>query len=257
MTNFFPGRTTAVLCILVFACSCKREVLKTDDLTIDCRITRIVIKNAGDEIRSGNISYNSFGDPIAYTPAGYSPGSVKYEFRYDDKQRLTDYIGYYAAGASAGIFEFWTKYLYEGNRVVRDTTYHYGKYGNDISNHTPIKEVTIYTYDKHGRISGTVMRQLRNGNANGVMGDYRYVYNDDGNLVTPGASYDDKISIYRTSKVWMFINRNYSRNNIKRANGYNSRGLPSGFSNPVTQSSKHSILYFLDLNNCDIIYDCK
>ncbi|MGB8193537.1 MAG: hypothetical protein WCF67_16520 [Chitinophagaceae bacterium] len=257
MKHLFLKGITALPFIVVFFCmSCKREALQQQSATVDCRITRIITKAPWAENKSGNFTYNSFGDPVAFTPDNLG-GFVKYEFRYDQDHRLTDYIGYYSFGSSNGVFEFWTKYIYDNkNRIIRDTTYHYGKYGAVPTSYTHVKEVTTYEYDKQDRITGTVLRQLYNGAPNGIMGDYRYVYNGQGNLVTPGSTYDDKVSIYRTSKIWMFLNRNYSKNNSGTARGYNSKGLPSGFGSSVQQAS-YSILYSLGLSDCEIVYDCK
>jgi hypothetical protein len=102
-----------------------------------------------------------------------------------------------------------------------------------------------------------VYRQLFNGAANGVINDYRYSYNDNGNVITAGAVYDDKINIYRTHRIWMFLHRNYSANNIKAPLRYNSKGLPVAFDFDAPRGVSLRFLEYLDLSNCEILYNCK
>ena len=71
----------------------------------------------------------------------------------------------------------------------------------------------------------------------------------------PGAVYDTKISIYRTSNVWMFLNRNYSVNNIRRATAYNGKGLPKAFEQDGPRAAPMRLLEFIDLSSCEIVYE--
>jgi len=66
--------------------------------------------------------------------------------------RLTDYIGYYppANGAS----EFWTKFYYDANGgVFKDSSFHYGMYGPEISGNIYAPSICLYEYDSVGRIN--------------------------------------------------------------------------------------------------------
>ncbi|MBA4168642.1 MAG: hypothetical protein H0X41_14045, partial [Chitinophagaceae bacterium] len=61
-----------------------------------------------------------------------------------------------------------------------------------------------------------------------------YYYDSTGNLMDtvgflPRAVYDNKVALYRTNKVWQFVNRNYSLNNSVAAVSYTASGLPVEF----------------------------
>jgi hypothetical protein len=258
MQRFLQTGLAAACCTIVLI-SCKRDVIEHKiPETVGCRIKQVIMKTDGVKEMTGTFTYNSNGNPVTYTPVGYSPGSVKYEFRYDKNHRLTDYIGYYPRTGIAPLFEFWTKYAYgNSDQILRDTTYYYGMYGAELTTYSRNKGVTAYEYDKIGRISRTVYRQSFDGAPNGVIKDYKYSYNPEGNLVTPGAAYDNKVSIYRTHNIWMFLNRNYSTNNLRNANSYNAKGLPSIFDHTASRGHSMYILEFINLSNCEIVYECN
>ncbi|HEY0678625.1 MAG TPA: hypothetical protein VGD17_10075 [Chitinophagaceae bacterium] len=208
--------------------------------------------------KSGTFAYNASGDPVSYTPLKFNPRSVKYEFRYDQNRRLTDYIGYIPNNSAPAAFEFWTKYVYDnGNRVVRDTTFHFGAYGPTITSFSNYRIITSYEYDSHERISRTISRKWQNDVPTGSVADYKFVYNDKGNLVVQGASPDENVSVYRTHRIWMFLSRNYSVNNVRKAKGYNSKGLPTAFPQNPQGSATLPFLQFLDFSDCEIEYECK
>jgi hypothetical protein len=244
---------------LVSLLSCKRDVVQNGiPSTAQCQIKKIIVKTAGITERSGTFSYNGYGDPIEYIPEKHTSNSLKYEFRYDNNKLLTDYIGYYPPTGAVTRFEFWTKYFYDDlNRVVRDSIYYYGNYGRWLTDHANYIGYTNYEYDKQGRISRTVYRQIQNGSNNGVVSDLKYTYNEQGNLVGPGTAYDDKISIYRTNRIWMFLNRNYSTNNLRTARAYSAKGLPLSFDDVPVQGPTLSLLNLLSVANSEIVYDCK
>ena len=97
---------------------------------------------------------------------------------------------------------------------------------------------------------------------------YEYEYESDGNLesisefvngnpagVRTFTGYDDKVSIFRTSKIWMFIERNYSKNNLVAADTYNNKGLPTKYNSP--NFGVYRFLYETDISRSDIEYKCK
>jgi hypothetical protein len=226
--------------------------------TAQCQIKKIIVKTEGQKDKTGTFSYNKYGDPLEYVPEKHTGNSLRYEFRYDDNRHLTDYIGYYPATGWGTRFDFWTKYFYDDlNRVVRDSIYYYGNYGRSLTDHASYIGYTTYEYDKQGRISRTVFRQMQNGSFNGTISDVKYSYNDQGNLAGPGCTYDDKVSVYRTNKLWMFLNRNYSVNNPIGARGYSATNLPTSFDNVPAQGPALSLLNFLSVSNSEIIYDCQ
>ncbi|HYF31483.1 MAG TPA: hypothetical protein VD993_10225 [Chitinophagaceae bacterium] len=261
MKKFFHWCCTAICILAVMQLtSCKREVMKKESKVSPCRIKKIIQKMPGVQDRTGVFTYNSSGDPIGFTPEGFSTGSVKYEFRYDKDRRLTDYIGYYPGSPGVNpFFEFWTKYYFGSDgRVSHDTTYFYGIYGAELTTYyKPYQNTTTYTFDQQERVSRTVKREIRNGAAAMLMADYKYAYNEFGNLVTAGANYDDKTNVYSTNRIWMFLNRNYSKNNVLHGTSYNSYGLPLGFARSPSQGPWLSMLVFLGLGECEIEYECK
>lgn len=226
-------------------------------LSSSCRIKQLIMKGQGHKDKSGVFTYNSYGDPISYTPVGYGNNSLKYEFRYDDAGRLTDYIGYNGAWTPV-ICNFWSKYTYDNrNRIVRDSVYYNSNYGLALTSFAQHVGVTMYEYDSKDRISSIYYKQFRNGVPNGVVSYYRFDYTETGNLVSPGAKYDDQISIYRTSRIWMFLARNYSVNNLKPAASYDSHGLPSSFAGGAARGASMRFLETIDLSDCEILYECK
>ena len=255
MEKFFTRGLLVALCATAFI-SCTRDLArKTAPNTVNCRIKQLIFKSPADKDKSGSFTYNSAGDPISYEPAKYGAGVLKYEFRYDKSGRLTDYIGYSPATVPQTC-EFWVRYTYNNNQVVRDSVYYYSNYGAAINSFAKHIGVTQYEYDRQERISRVTYKQYHNGVANGVVGSYRFDYNEAGNLVTPGATYDDKVSIYRTSKIWMFLSRNYSNNNVRSASAYNSSGLPVAFANAAARSASMRFFESMDLSNCEVLYEC-
>lgn len=245
--------------LLAALTSCKKDKEAKTDPVCPCQVKKIVQKIPGLEQRTGTFTYNAAGDPTDFTPTSYTTGSVKYEFRYDANRRLTDYIGYYPGSPGLSpFFEFWVKYKYDASgRVFQDTSYMYGIYGAQITTFHAYKTVTTYEYDHMGRISRTVSRQLKNDAPTGTVSDYKYTYNDDGNLVKPGASYDQKMNVHRTNRIWMFLNRNYSNNNLRAGTSYNNYGLPLGFAKVTGQTPSLGMLAFFGFNDCEIEYECK
>jgi hypothetical protein len=245
-----------LLCATVMP-SCKKEAAKSNLVSNSCRIKQLTLKAEGEKDKSGTFTYNTNGDPLTYTPNGYSNGALNYEFRYDNGGRLTDYIGYNPTVIPVSC-DFWVKYTYDNrNRIVQDSVYYNCNYGPALTSYAKQIGATAYEYDSKDRITKAIYKQFYNNVPNGVTGYYKYDYNESGNLVTPGAVYDDKTSIYRTNKIWMFLGRNYSVNNLKPALSYNSNGLPVAFATTAARGVSMRILEFIDLSNCEILYECS
>ncbi|HEX6180111.1 MAG TPA: hypothetical protein VFZ47_02640, partial [Chitinophagaceae bacterium] len=155
MKKLTPKSLLAIVFIAVASTllgSCKRDKLSKEPDGPPCQIKKIIVGHPDPLVaqRSGEFTYNAAGDPITYTPQGYTTGSCKYEFRYDNKGRLTEYIGYYPSGS----FEFWARFTYnDKNKIIRDTSYHYGPYGPVLTTYYNVKRVTEYEYDQEGRVS--------------------------------------------------------------------------------------------------------
>ncbi|MBO9563366.1 MAG: hypothetical protein J7621_11355 [Niastella sp.] len=192
--------------------------------------------------------YNNHGDLAGITPAEVGTGYPNRIFRYDASHRLKEYIMPYSS--ENGGFELWIRYVYNNQgRVIRDTTWSFGTYGENPANEYN-KGVTTYSYDAQGRISHTHYQSITFPQA---VTDIDYVYDIRGNLVVYGATYDDKINYRRTDKVLMFIERDYSVNNIKPVGTYNQYHLPV---KSIATALTHQ---FLDLqtDQLNIEYKCN
>jgi hypothetical protein len=251
------GFSTLLCVCLAPSCTKNTTARKKEELVSgSCRIKQLIMKAQGHKDKSGIFTYNSNGDPVNYTPAGYGNNSLKYEFRYDKIGRLTDYIGYNETWTPI-VCNFWAKYFHDNrNRIVRDSVYYNSNYGAPLASHAQHIGVTVYEYDSKDRISSISYKQFHNGVPNGIVSYYRFDYNEAGNLIWPGAKYDDKISIYRTSKVWMFLCRNYSMNNLKPAVSYQPNGLPASFGATAARGASMHFLETIDLSDCEVIYEC-
>jgi YD repeat-containing protein len=255
MEKFFAKALLVTICVTALF-SCTRDLArKSAPNTVNCRIKQLIFKSPADQAKTGSFTYDAAGNPISYEPAAYGAGALRYEFRYNKSGHLTDYIGYSPAAVPLTC-EFWVRYTYKNNRIVRDSIYYYSNYGATLTSFAKHIGVTQYEYDQQERISRITYKQYHNGVANGVVGSYKFDYNEAGNLITPGATYDDKVSIYRTSKIWMFLSRNYSNNNIKSAVAYNSNGLPVAFANAAARSATMRFFESIDLSNCEVLYEC-
>lgn len=247
--------------VTMLVASCKPDKLSVEEEKMPaspCRIKKIIQKIPGMGDRTGEFTYNAAGNPVNFTPKSYSTGSVKHEFRYDNKGRLTDYIGYYPTTAIPPVFEFWIRFEYDDkNRIIRDTTYYYGVYGATITTFHKFTGVTTYEYDAEKRVSRKVYKQYNGAVHTGVISDYKYTYNAEGNLVVPGAVYDDKVSIYSVNKLWMFLNCNYSKNNLLKGTKYNAFGLPLGFARVPQSGPFLTFVHFLGFNDTEIEYECN
>ena len=187
----------------------------------DCSIQKISY-STGSNNDVLQFTYNSSGDPVSITRlSGGSTGYPNYVFKYDEKNRITDFIGPYSSNTSA---EFWHRYAYDApGNIILDSTYIFPRISNGFPENAYSRKLTFYTYDNKRRIirDSTVFSN----SATTVV--HSYVYDDNGNKV--GNIYDDQININRTNKLWMFLNRDYSVNNPFKADGYTTSGLPSGF----------------------------
>jgi hypothetical protein len=247
-------RYCLMLCIsgvmIAFAgCNKLEEYIENNPLaTYDqCRVTSMTYSFLSNVI-GVTINYNSFGDPISVIQTQSGTGHPDGHFRYDNKRRLKDYIGMYGNG---GGFEFWHKYFYDNKgRVVRDTTYTLGNIVNDAPADYYGQSVTTYEYDQYGRISYTRHVWL---DTPEFPFETIYTYDAKGNLVKPGLTYDDKISINRTHRVWMFITRNYSLNNAW-ATAWNDDKLPTAMT-LNSEGGNFAGFYYGNLDG--ITYQCK
>ena len=179
---------------------------------------------------SGNISFNA---NFYYTPEGL-PLSVQYvqstfnsesnihRFQYNKHNKLISYQIF------DGIYAFTRhSYGYAGNKIILDTLY------SDLGEQ--YLQISRLEYDSKGRIIKEDIQVIeRNFAPVSELSTRQYDYDSNGNLVSPlVTSYDNKVNYLRTDPLWMFIHRNYSKNNPQGVTQYNNKDLPLGFTEKV------------------------
>lgn len=213
--------------ILVTAFSCKKildKLIKDPYAVVEgCRIEKIVQWDGPTyDPRTYIFSYNSDGNPVSAISDMDATGAPNFYFRYDSKKRLTDYIELFTNGE----YQSWKKFQYNHHgRVVSDSTWVFGTFGAQPDPASYYIRVSEYKYDIYGRITEVITDELQ---PTPTTYSNTYEYDGVGNLIT-WASYDSKININRTHKVWMFLNRNYSINHAPPALTYNANNLPTSF----------------------------
>lgn len=211
----------------------------------ECSIVQIRY-SLGNDIDNLQFSYNSVGDPVSITRTlGAQTGRPNYLFKYDQKKRLTDFVGHYNNNSA----EFWHRYFYDNRgNIVLDSTYIFVQTANGFPENAYTRQLTYYSYDNKQRIirDSTVF----SGSIPSVVNIYDY--DNDGNRT--GRNYDDQININRTNKIWMFLNRDYSVNNPYKAVNYNTTGLPLS----INLTSGENSVNFLGnvFYKSEVIYQC-
>ncbi|HVS96836.1 MAG TPA: hypothetical protein VHE54_10130 [Puia sp.] len=192
-------------------------------------------------------SYDKWGNPISATRPRPSTGAPTFEFRYDGHHRLTDYIGMYAPPAQAA--EFWHRYIYNAHGLIgTDSVYIFPSVinGQMVPTEHTMSRATQLTYDRYDRV-------IKQSAVPGQYDSVVYTYDAAGNLSGRGP-YDDKVNFRRTSKVWMFIDRDYSINNPFIASSYNNAWLPLHFSLTNGETYLGSFLYQNYLQDAYVTY---
>ena len=273
-----PFSSRLLLCLSVlFISSCQKihfeDFIHPDKTPKFCKIKKIVAPYIlGPDTLVANFEYNRWDDPVTINLNNTRNGQTSFYFRYDKHKRLSDFIAFYNAPLPFINYESWTRYVWENNRVVRDTVWHLGFSPDGVNPDTSVDgtgttAVGYYEYDQYDRITKITVFAL--------VGDLKfmwhietYIYNNAGNLAIHrsdfGGSieervfsdYDDKINPRRTNKVFMLADANYSVNNPLKADSYNQYGLPLSFSAGVF--GKFIFLNrFYDLGNAAFTYECK
>lgn len=240
----------SAISLAMFFAGCKKvdqELKKYPLATIDeCRVSGMTYLYQQDSI-TVNIEYNKWGDPSRVRQSLTGTGHPDGVFWYNNKRQLTDYIGLY----DDNFFEFWHQYEYDKKgRVVADTVYFWGTVVNGAPDVYYDVAVVNYEYDSYGRIIHTA--QTWYAIPDNPLHTY-YTYDATGNLVLPGVVYDNKPCMHRTSRIWMFIDRNYSLNN-GYATAWHDTGLPSQYT-LSSVGGQFAGYYYGTLSQ--INYDCK
>lgn len=202
-------------------------------------------------------SYDLKGNPVSIVPNKQMANSLyTIRFLYDHKNRLTDYYGVFnVPGISFDFFDLHTYQYDSKNRVVRENFYYSAGNFIDVKNGT--KEAIayyFYEYDRWGRII-----KVRTINYPGTQSEYErtdfYQYDNHGNLIKSGAVYDTKLNMAGTNTIWMFLRRDYSKNNSFIAEKYNRHGFPILLN--LQNSVYDNFLPLIYLGNSSIEYQCN
>lgn len=209
----------AVSVFLISGCQKIRDYVEAhpDAEVKSCAITKFIHRPPySDYIDTLTIFYNILGDPIKAIRPEPVTGAPNFLFRYKNG-RLSEFIGVYSNGITT---ESWHRYFYDADgRVAVDSVYIFADMVNeDISN--PFDSYVItFIYDNKNRII-----QEKKTFSDGSIVTQDFQYNADGNLV--GFAYGQGISIRRSNKVWMFLDRNYSVNDRAGSGDYNAFHMP-------------------------------
>ncbi len=226
-----------------------------DSPATNCRIEKIsfdILNDFGVIERCGSFfSYNTYNNP---TLVGYS---IPYDlppmdkvFRYDANNRLSAYIKDFRYEDTSPVF--WHKYTYESPLKVIDSVFVYasGDYKtNDRPDEYSRVEVNELTLDNRGRIINE--KYTLDGN---IFGERSFQYDMNGNLIKPGVTYNNKPNIRQTSKIWQFIDRDFSVNQPRdEVEAFTANNLPYTFRNPISTQSE--ILYIAQ--GSIVTYNCE
>ena len=174
-------------------------------------------------------TYNALGNPVSVINDHVGTGNGNFFFKYDKYNRLREFTSLYTNG-----YETWHRYgCNDKGQVVRDTMHIFGALVNGAPVPSDFYYYFDFAYDSKNRISTETVASYIRENLSFI--DKKvYTYDAKGNLVTNGVNvYDDKLSIYRTNSIWMFILRDYSVNNRFIATKYNEFGLPLVFNSKL------------------------
>ncbi|HEX2846146.1 MAG TPA: hypothetical protein VHN59_06330 [Chitinophagaceae bacterium] len=235
--------------VLAFLPGCKKVLdyihdNPSADFT-ECQIQEIILPGGV----KGTFTYNKHGDPVSVIYTSNTSERPNFSFKYDNKRRLIESLEYY----DNGVYKYWSRYKYnKDGLIISDSTYEAGL----IVNGAPIpgdaeRLVRNYTYDAQNRIT-KIVQHWPDSPESGE-GEIEWQYDANGNRQSegPALTYDNKMNIHRTHKVFMFIDREYSRNNHIGATSYNAKYLPTQFGSTVQR------FLIVGLANSQITYKCK
>lgn len=243
---------------LFFLSGCYKTIPEPPEVVNACRITAFGTSNDGTFIPDMLVTYNASGNPtdVSTNPPGQWGVLSMYDmhFRYDAFGRLTDFIINYADAPGAVI---WNRYSYPHPGIIVDSAFDYSDALADGPPPTTAIDINIHTYrldDKDRIISDN---------------DEQFQYDRNGDLIRSGVTYDNKVNIWRTNAVWMFIAQDFSLHNP--LNGiatalspleipaYNSYGLPLEFEllpgGEPTELNPNILIGFS--STLQIQYDCS
>jgi hypothetical protein len=222
--------------LFIFLISCKK--IDRIDIKGICRI-EMQRTYVAEGVMPRYYSYNKYENPIEVRFEEEGTGRETFIFTYDKKNRLIHYRGY------TEHFYTYDKY---GNAVI--DTIHSNYAGQD---HWLAEKLF---YDMQGRVIKTETKFYKSPSPEdfglGETVTEVFYYDNNGNLIRPNYTYDNKVSMLRTNIIWMLIHKDYSLNNPI----YNFGAPPAEYNNfglPVRGGS----LGFLSHGVEETVYNCK
>ncbi len=256
------GTFILLLIIQVTACQ-KKPVIVPPVKAAVCQIKQVIWRiNTTYPIDTAKFTYNNFGNPVSALVSQSRTGNPHIWFRYDQYNRLTDYIGTYTFSdvpdplntPAVVEFEFWFRYVYAdlnpSSMPVSDTFRSMGYYVDGQFLNVNGMYIDHLDYDSQNRIIKL------NRIVSGVDRSETYSYDVNGNLILPNVMYDNQKNYRRTNKVWMLIDRNFSKNNPFNAITYNDAGFPTTFSAPTSRGF-HDIFMNREMPMLRMDYSCS
>lgn len=221
-----------------------------------CRISQMTSYGyATSDTSTLYFKYNAQGNPDSAVPsAALKTVRPTYLFKYDTLGKLQHLgvvifydpaLGY---NPGDGAVVSWSSYSWSGNNIVSSSTFTGGGYINGQPILSGPATIVLYEYDTLDRIVKTRTKPP-------FVPEYQelYSYNTDGNLSTYAVN-DHKTNLFRTNKIWMFLARDYSRNNPLTGATYNLLGLPLN----TTQTSGRTFLPgAVTPDHASISYNCQ
>ena len=263
------GLPATVAALLFFGCQRIDDILQKDSLVVNgCAIATVHIpanfEYDGSEAYTATFSYNAHGQPtsINYDKQSQTGYPNHFIFRYDAKNRLTDLIATY----DNSTFDSWNVFYYNSKgQISLDSVFIFGSLDGEPPSQSDEDELafnTYFTYDEQGRIRQAINDHYPSSTDPEVdpfKDTSNYTYNSDGNLVHGNSTYDTKVNMNRTNNIWMFMNRDYSRNNFRAAVSYNKKCLPLEFTAgpiPFALFGFHEDPSDAKIDNVQITYTC-
>jgi len=219
-----------------------------------CRIESIWLRPGMPDQEFRLIGYNEFENPTFISNPFIATSRPFRSFLYDTWHRLREYREFY----SNNTFETWRFYGFDKNgRIGVDTSYTFGSTLTGKPTGYFYRKISTLTYDAQGRIISS-WNEISPDPSNPMVAPSTnmetFTYNADGNLVSPGVTYDNKINLNRTNDIWMFLARDYSMNNPFTATSYNTTGYPTNINVPFARFIISNDIF---LSNSQIGYGCR
>jgi hypothetical protein len=225
-----------LLIILFFLPACTKFENHLPPGTVPCKISRIIFFDQySSALDSFTLTYNANGDPAVAARANVNDGSPSLQFMYDSHNRLTG-VNYFLQNGGT---ENWFKYHYASANSQNPYIDSNFLFPSNIDTDPPATyynlESTGFQFDQQNRITQTIWLNITDIQHGGFEGPFdtvisNYKYAPDGNLV--GSTYDNKVNFLRASKVFQFLQADYSVNNntsLLSNIQYNEFGLPTQF----------------------------